>query len=261
MPWQGGIYDGMFRNMQFGQPANMGSMQIKPPSFKNMREDIIFELAKYLGIDTTNLTVDQVISLIVAKWHELEKQNLFGNMDVQTMRQMAQRMGIDVGSVQNSDMANIFKTKMDYICSKTELEKAAALLGIDAEDLDDEEIVEAIQNKLDELSAAKLLQLAGIFRINTSNLTEDEIIEKIEDAIEDIIDNSDEDTVLEEAAAFLGIDTKNLEDDEIIAEIKDKLDDLSVSNLLKLANIFGINADDLTSGEIIDKIENILDDM
>ncbi|MCR4432217.1 MAG: hypothetical protein NUV45_14530 [Tepidanaerobacteraceae bacterium] len=123
-------------------------MQIKPPSFKNMREDIVFELAKYLGIDTTNLMFDQVISLRVAKWHELEKQNLFGNLDVQTMRQMARRMGIDVGSVQNSDIANIFKTKMYYICSKIELEKSAALLRIDAEDLDDEEIVGAIQAKL-----------------------------------------------------------------------------------------------------------------
>jgi len=225
-------------------------------SIENKDINALQQLARSLGIDSTGLSREQLIAAIQDQWQQnsINQPFSFNGQQNDSNNQQCNN-----GNQQNQQYQQLNGNNQQQYNGFYAITALTQLLDIDIDDLDEEEIIDAILEELDDLSASDLLEAAEAIGIDTADLDEDEIIDAIEEKLEDVGFVCSRN--LEQAAALLSIDTSDLDEDEIIEAISDELDSLSVVNLVKLADIFDIDINGLTSSEIVEEIEDVLGDL
>lgn len=150
--------------------------------------------------------------------------------------------------------------KIDDLLLDENLADAVGLMDISASGMSPDKAAAAVIDGLDELSEDELEAVAEALGIDIDDMDEDEIIEAVETLL-DVYAATSETSALDKIAALLDIDTDDLTDSETIAEIIDELDDASLEEVMQISGILRISVSGLTYGGVIDEIEDALGEL
>lgn len=268
-------------NRSTGQPMMFGQFMAGPQSMPGTQNGI-FRMQQY-GWNTTagNGVLPQ----------EAAAPAQASNM-ANPLQRIADELDIDTDDMSISEIAEAILEQLDEL-SADELDSVIKILNLDSESLDEDDIIEkaeeridnilffeglkdvvdtldisasgksldslldAITAELDDLDTDELETVAEELGIDTDDLEKDEIIDSIEALFEDF-DAVDADNTLELVTDLLGIDTDDLSDSEIVDSAMDELDEISLDKLMQISRMLKVDMSGSTYSELIEKAKAAL---
>ena len=220
------------------------------------------ELAKALGIDLKDITPGKVTEAISAALEKLDSDKLLKLAEKMCIDADDMTDKEIISAIKEKIANGPFGNKYwDYKCGV--LYEIAEILEIDTTDLDYAGVKEAVSDALEELDSEELIAVAKGLGIDTEDMTDEKIISAIEEKItKDPWGNFEMGKkcgtgrfdIITEA---LGIDITDMEYEEVTDAVSDALLELDSDALIELAESLGMDPEDMTEKEIIDKVEKI----
>lgn len=248
-------------NQQNTKPASNSQMNNTPNI--NMQQDrtssvqqgLFFNCLEFiagkLDIETTDLTNEEIAEAIIDQLDELTDEKLDN---------LAKAFFINTGSMEENAIIEAIEEKIDDLLLDENLADAIDIMDIYASGMSPDKAAAAVIDGLDELSEDELESVAEALGIDVDDMDEDEIIEAVETLL-DVYAATSGTVELDKIAALLNIDTDDLTDSEMVAEIIDELAGASLEKVMHIADILGISVSGLTYSGIIDKIEETLEEI